>query len=94
MTTNDDPEWTECDDDHPASRLLHSLLKCHHEICAHTGITPWELCVVYANLQGIILGLSHDMPRECGLDRINELAELARWRFHDERAGDVSKATH
>ena len=94
MTTKEEPEWKECDDDHPASRLLRTLLNCHQEICAHTGITQWELCVVFANVQGVLLGLSHDMPREHGLDRINELAELARWRFHDERAGDVSKATH
>jgi hypothetical protein len=82
----DNPQWSEVGEDHPMTRLLHSLMQTHRQICAEAGISPWEFCVVLANVQGLIIGQSQDMPTAHALQRIGDLGDVARGRMYEERA--------
>ncbi len=89
--TETEPEWSEADEHHNMTKMLNSLVKGHHQLCAEAGISPWDFCVMLANVQGIILGQSKDMPTEKVLERIQKLGEVASLRVHEERAPPTSK---
>ncbi len=87
--------WTETEADHPMTIMLNEILQGHIEMCDEAGITPWDFCVVLANVQGIILGTSHDMPTRTALKGIDDLRKVATMRLHGERAPQGgSKAAH
>jgi len=89
---NEGPEWSEVGPDHPMTKMMDSLVRGHRELCAGAGISPWDFCVVLANVQGIILGESQDMPTHKALGRIKDLAKVARGRVHEVRAPEVGTA--
>lgn len=85
-----EPEWSEVDEHHSMTKMLNSLVEGHRQLCAETGISPWDFCVMLANVQGIILGGSKDMPTDKALERIQKLGEVATLRLHEERAPATS----
>ncbi len=87
----DNPKWSEVPEDHSMSKMMNSLIEGHYKLCAEAGISPWDFCVMLANVQGIILGLSKDMPIEKAIERIEKLGEVSQLRLHEERAPPTSK---
>lgn len=85
-----EPEWSEVDEHHSMTKMLNSLVEGHRPLCAEAGISPWDFCVMLANVQGIILGQSKDMPTDKALERVQKLGEVASLRLHEERAPATS----
>lgn len=80
------PDWSEVGADHSMTKMMNSLIDGHRQLCAKAGISPWDFCVMLANVQGIILGQSKDMPTPKALERVTALGEVATLRIHEERA--------
>lgn len=81
-----EPVWEEVGADHIISRMMNNLVNGHTQICAEDGISPWDFCVMLANVQGIILGQSQDMPLEHAKERVKNLGEVVTTKMHEERA--------
>ena len=86
----DEPTWSEEDENHPMTRMMNCLVEGHRQLCAEAEISPWDFCVMLANVQGLILGQSEDMPTDTAIARIGELGKLAILRIHEERAPPTS----
>ena len=85
------PDWSEVGPQHSMTKMMAGLVDGHYQLCAEAGMSPWDFCVVLANVQGIILGGSKDMPTDKALERIKSLGEIASLRVHEQRAPNEGK---
>jgi hypothetical protein len=82
----DQPTWSEVDQDHPMTQMMNGLVDGHRQLCASAKISPWDFCVMLANVQGLILAQSKDAPTSHLLGRANDLRSVVRHRVREERA--------
>ena len=92
MTT--EPQWSEVDENHPMTKMMNGLVEGHREICAVAGISPWDFLTMLANVQGIVLSQSKDMPTGKAIERIDKLAEVSKLRLHEMRAPETTDTTN
>jgi hypothetical protein len=82
----DQPTWAEVDRDHPMTRMMNDLVAGHRQLCAQAKISPWDFCVMLANVQGLILAQSKDAPTDKLLGRADDLRAVVRHCIREQRA--------
>lgn len=82
----DEAQWEEVGPEHRMTQAMQALLELQGPFCLMHGISAWEFCVVAANVQGLILGGSRDMPTETALGRMEDLRKVMESRLHEVRA--------
>lgn len=81
------PEFQLTDASHGMNVIAEALYDEHMKLCANVGISPMDFAAALANVQAWILAGSRDMPEAVAMSRIDDLAEVARRAYREQRHG-------
>lgn len=87
MTQREKPPLGLTPADHGMNPLAAKLHAMHLDVCARSGISPWDFCLALANVQARILAGSKDMPEAKALERIDGLRDVIAAAYREERHG-------
>lgn len=65
----------------PVYRLAKGLADRVDAFAKANGLSPWEVCMAWANACAMVIGAQRDMPRDKALERLDGLALCMRQTF-------------